>query len=114
MEKLEFLIEDSMNLELKAWKIDITGACHYRIQINDVQKKHKKILDILFKGWRQSGYGWNNFSKNEIYLFSKDFSSQESWLNWAKKCPIKLVEIKFRNGEEKHIQHSCKTRKKRE
>ncbi len=103
-----------MAISIKAWVIDKINNYNYRVQINNIKLKDKKIINFIFKDWKQSGLGWNNISNEEIIMLNKQFPSEEEWLNWAKKCPLKIVEIKIRNGKEKYIQHSCKTRKKRE
>lgn len=99
---------------IRAWRMDQTSKYKYTVQINDISFKEKKIVNFLFKDWKETGNGWNAYSKNEIKILNKEFSSEDEWLNWAKKFPLKLIEIKFRNGKEKYVQHSCKTRKKRE
>ena len=92
-----------------AWK---DQEC-YAVQVNDVKHGDKKIITNLFKGWDQKGFGWNVKSGEQLFIFTKQFSNEKEWLSWAKTCPFKLVEKKYRAGKEKEIQLTCKTRKKR-
>lgn len=102
-----------MRMDAKAWRTHSDFGYIYKVQINDIEFKTRKVVDYIFKDWKQSGYGWNLISKNEVKLFTKQFKTEKEWIDWAKKCPIKLFEIKIRDGKEKLIQLSCKTRKKR-
>ncbi len=85
----------------------------YSVQVNEVKHGEKKELNSLFKDWRQSSVGWNVKSGDLIYVYAKEFKDQKDWLAWAKKCPIKLTEIKVKGNKEEQIQLSGKEKKKR-
>ena len=99
-------------MDAYAWRNDV-HAYEYKIQLNDIKHGDKTTISRLFKDWEENGYGWNIKQKTELKILKKTFQSEKDWLSWAKKCPIKIVEIKYRSGKEVQIQHSCKTRKKR-
>ena len=93
-----------------AWKKDQDS---YAVQINDVKHGDKTTITKLFKDWNQSGTGWNIKNGDRLFIFTKQFKTEKEWLAWAKTCPFKLEEVKYRAGKEKRIQLTCKTRKKR-
>lgn len=101
-----------MKMDAYAWRNDLSSY-EYKIQVNDIKHGDKTTFSKLFKEWHENGYGWNIKEKTEIKILTKTFKSEREWVEWARKCPIKVTEIKSRSGKEKLIQHSCKTRKKR-
>jgi hypothetical protein len=101
-----------MKMDACAWRND-SAKYEYKIQINDIKHGDKTTFSKLFKEWREHGEGWNIRNKTELKIMVRTFSSEKEWIEWAKKCPIKIVELKYRAGKETKIQRSCKTRKKR-
>ena len=99
-----------MKMYAHGWKKD---GNVYAVQVNEIKHGEKKEVKNLFKDWKESCYGWNVKSGNIIIVFSKEFEDQKEWLMWAKKCPIKLSELKVKSGKEELIQLSCKEKKKR-
>jgi hypothetical protein len=102
-----------MKMHASAWRTEQTEGYNYTIQINDIKHGDKTEFKKLFSEWRVKGNGWNVKENTEVKILTKDFNSEKDWVEWAKKCPIKIVEVKYRAGKEKKIQRSCKTRKKR-
>jgi hypothetical protein len=101
-------------MNASAWRAEQEEGYCYTLQINDLKHGDKTEFRKLFSDWRIKGNGWNVKQNTEIKILIKSFQSEKEWIEWAKKCPIKIVEFKYRAGEEKQIQRSCKTRKKRE
>jgi hypothetical protein len=101
-----------MKMDGSAWRDDADGFV-YKLQVNDIKHGDKNILNKLFKEWNITGHGWNIKDSSEVKIFKKEFKSEAEWVEWAKQCPFKVVEKKYRAGVVKEIQHSCKTRKKR-
>ena len=102
-----------MKMDIQAWRSEYQDVYEYKVQISNIKHGDKTTLSQLFKEWHISREGWNLHDKSEIKLLKKVFDSEKHWKEWAKKCPIKVVEYKYRAGKETLIQHSCKTRKKR-
>ena len=102
-----------MKMDGSAWRDSVDGYV-YKLQVRDIKHGDKNTLNKLFKEWNIAGHGWNIKDSSEIKIFRKEFKSEAEWVEWAKQCPFKVVEKKYRAGVEKLIQHSCKTRKKRE
>jgi len=102
-----------MKMDACAWRNEYTNEYEYKLQINEIKHGDKTTFSKLFKEWKQFADGWNVNNKNEVKILIKKFSSEKEWIEWAKKCPIKIVEVKYRAGKEVRIQRSCKTRKKR-
>lgn len=100
-----------MKMYAHGWKRD---GNVYAVQINDVGNGDKKEIQKIFKDWHQSSVGWNIKNGEHIIIFCREFSDQKEWLCWAKKCPIKLTEVKFRGSKEELVQLSCKEKKKRD
>lgn len=85
----------------------------YAVQVNDIKKGDKTELKKLFKDWNESGVGWNSKNGDELIIYSKQFDNQKEWLSWAKKCPIKLSEVKVKStGDQEYVQLSCKEKKR--
>lgn len=85
----------------------------YAVQVNDIKKGDKAELKKVFKDWNESSVGWNAKNGNELIIFCKQFENQKEWLSWAKKCPIKLSEIKVKSsGKQEYVQLSCKDKKR--
>lgn len=103
-----------MKMHGYAWKVENSEKYEYKLQVDDIKHGDKTTFLKLFKEWQENASGWNVKSNTEIKILIKDFSSEKEWIEWAKKCPIKIVEKKYRAGKEIQIQRSCKTRKKRE
>ena len=99
-----------MKMYAHGWKRD---GNVYAVQVNEVKHGEKKELTKVFKDWKESSIGWNIKSGDFIIVYSKEFKDQKEWLSWAKACPIKLTEIKVKNGKEEKIQLSGKEKKRR-
>jgi len=102
-----------MKMDAKAWRSEYTNEYEYKIQVDNIKHGDKAEFFKLFKEWQTSGEGWNIKENTQLKILKKTFPSEKHWKEWAKKCPIKLIEYKFRAGKQTIIQHSCKTRKKR-
>jgi hypothetical protein len=103
-----------MKMIASAWRTEIAEQHEYKLQVEDIKHGDKKTFSKLFSEWREFAQGWNNSKNTEIKILVKTFKSEKEWAEWAKKCPVKIVEIKYRAGKRTEIQRSCKTRKKRE
>jgi hypothetical protein len=85
----------------------------YAVQVNEIKKGDKTELKKLFKDWSESSIGWNAKNGHELIIYCKKFENQKEWLSWAKKCPIKLSEVKVKSsGESEYVQLSCKEKKR--
>ena len=102
-----------MKMDAYAWRNELSESYEYKIQVNDIKHGDKTTFSKLFKEWQEKAQGWNWKSNTEVKILAKTFNSEKEWIDWAKKCPIKIIEIKYRAGKETQIQRSCKTRKKR-
>lgn len=98
-----------MKMHANAWK---KYDNIYAVQVNEIKQSDKTELKKIFKGWEESCIGWNIKSGDQLVIYNKDFVDQKDWLEWAKKCPIKLVEIRYRDGKEQQIQLTGKTKKR--
>lgn len=103
-----------MNMDIAAWRSDQHDDYVYVVQINDIRHGDKSVISRIFGEWRTVSEGWNIKNNSRILILDKKFMSQKDWLEWAKKCPVKLIEYKYISGRKVAIQLSCKTRKKRE
>ncbi len=102
-----------MKMDAYAWRAECTENHTYKIQVDDIKHGDKTTFSKLFKDWEEKATGWNIKKNTQVKIISRNFSSEKEWVEWAKTCPIKIYEIKYRAGSEKIIQRSCKTRKKR-
>ena len=102
-----------MKMDAQAWRSEYSDDYEYKLQVNDIKHGDKTTFSKLFKEWHTYSEGWNIRDKTELKILKRTFKSEREWVEWAKKCPIKIVEIKYRAGKETQIQRSCKTRKKR-
>ena len=102
-----------MKMDACAWRNENSDDYEYKLQVNDIKHGDKRMISELFKEWRINATGWNINQNTQIKILVRKFNSEKEWVEWAKKCPIRIIEIKYRAGTEKRIQHSCKTRKKR-
>jgi len=102
-----------MNMECVAWKDETSDSLKYKIQVNNIKHGEKTEFSRLFKEWEEFCFGWNLKQNSEVKILIKSFKSEREWEHWAKVCPVKIVEYKYRAGKEVYIQRSCKTRKKR-
>ena len=102
-----------MNMDVAAWRSEQHEDHVYVIQISDIKHGDKNLITKVFSDWKTVSEGWNLKTDSKILIMNKKFHSQKDWLEWAKKCPIKLVEYRYRSGKQVTIQLSCKTRKKR-
>lgn len=92
-----------------AWKREENK---YAIQINDVKKSDKQELKKMFKEWNQMSIGWNLDKDYEIYIYTKPFRDQKEWLEWAKTCPIQIIELKQKSDSVEKVQINCKKKKR--
>lgn len=99
-----------MKMYACGWKKD---GNTYAVQVNEIKHGDKKEVKTIFKDWNESSVGWNAKNGDMLIIFCKDFKDQKDWLTWAKKCPIKLFEIKTKSGKEEKVQLTCKTKEKR-
>jgi hypothetical protein len=102
-----------MKMDAYAWRIEYTEDYTYKLQIDEIKHGDKSTFSVLFNGWEEKAAGWNVKNNTQVKIISKSFKTEKEWLEWAKKCPIKILEVKYRAGKETLIQRSCKTRKKR-
>lgn len=102
-----------MNMDISAWRSEQHEGYVYVVQVNDIKHGDKSLLHRLFENWKTISEGWNIKNNSKILIMKKRFSCEKEWHEWAKNCPIKVVEYKYRAGKEKIVQLSCKTRKKR-
>lgn len=102
-----------MKMDAYAWRNETSDGYEYKIQVNDIKHGDKSTFTKLFKEWQPFAQGWNIKQNTEIKILIKQFQSENDWVQWAKSCPIRIVELKYRAGKETQIQRSCKTRKKR-
>lgn len=102
-----------MNINLAAWRSDQHDEYVYVVQVTNIKHGDNNFISKLFVDWRVVSHGWNLKSNSKLLILNKMFNSESEWKEWAKKCPVKLLEYKYRAGKQKIIQHSCKTRKKR-
>ncbi len=103
-----------MITDASAWRSEQHDGYVYIIQLNKIKHGDKGYISNMFHNWKTVSEGWNIKDDSRILILSKSFSSEKEWHEWAKNCPFKVVEYKYRAGKEKVIQLSCKTRKKRE
>ena len=100
-------------MDAYAWRNEYSDGYEYKLQVNEIKHGDKTTFVKLFKEWHQLSEGWNIKNNTEIKILIRKFGSEQDWIQWAKKCPVKIMEIKYRSGKEMKIQRSCKTRKKR-
>lgn len=101
-------------MEATAWKEQYCTSGHrYRLQVNNVSdgRSVRKLLRAV-SDWQESGTGWNPVSKSEVFLFSKEFKTEQEWLKWAKHFPYKLVELN-RKGNPKRTKLGLEAQKKK-
>jgi len=103
-----------MKMRACAWRVECSDEHEYKLQVDDIKHGDKTTFSKLFKEWQENSCGWNTKTNTEIKILTRTFDSEKQWIEWAKKCPIKIIEKKYRAGKETQIQRSCKTRKKRE
>ena len=106
-------MENRMKMDAAAWRSEVDKEYIYVLQVNNIKHGDKTTLTKLFSDWRVSAHGWNIKENTQLMILKRQFSSEKHWKEWAKSCPIKVIEYKYRAGKSKLIQHSCKTRKKR-
>ena len=99
-------------MDAYAWRKEFSQKYEYKIQINNIKHGDKKTYSQIFKEWEENGWGWK--SDSEFRILTRTFKDEKEWIQWAKVCPIKIIEVKYRSGREVKIQRSCKKRKKRE
>lgn len=102
-----------MIMDAAAWRSELDKEYIYFVQVNNIKHGDKTTFSKLFNDWEISAEGWNIKHNTKLIIVKKQFISEQHWKEWAKKCPIKVVEYKYRAGKETTIQHSCKSRKKR-
>jgi hypothetical protein len=66
----------------------------YRIQIDGLSTRtEKRILRVCGETqWRVAGSGWDPVNQQSILIFSREFSTEDEWLAWAKEFPYPLKE----------------------
>ena len=66
----------------------------YRIQIDGLSSRtEKKILRVCGEAqWKQAGTGWDPSTKKSILILSREFSTEDEWITWAKEFPYPLKE----------------------
>lgn len=99
-----------MKMYAYGWKKD---GDTYSVQVNDVKQGDNSELKKVFKGWKESANGWNIKNGSRLVVYNKSFCDQKEWLEWAKKCPIDLTEIKVKLGVEQRVQLNKKKRAKK-
>lgn len=102
-----------MKMDAAAWRSESEKEYVYVLQVNNIKHGDKSSFTKLFSDWKISAHGWNLKENTQLIILRKQFISERDWKEWAKKCPIKVIEYKYRAGKQTLIQHSCKTRKKR-
>lgn len=61
----------------------------YRFQVDGIKRGHyTKILDPIFKGWKEVGNGYNYKKGTEIVIYARVFSSDEEMIQWVKEKVI--------------------------
>lgn len=102
-----------MKMLANAWRDELAEKYKYKIQINDIKHGDKLLFTKLFKEWGLFAEGWNTANSSQMRIVTKDFKNEKEWVEWAKKCPVKIVEIKYRSGKQIEIDRFKKPRKKR-
>ena len=66
----------------------------YRIQIDGLSTRtEKKILRVCDEAhWKKAGTGWDPATQKSILILSKEFSTEDEWITWAKEFPYPLKE----------------------
>jgi len=74
----------------------------YIVQIDRIKGKRKenKVLKEM-KEWDMSGSGYNNKTKEAMYIFTKSFKSEGEWLKWGRQFPYHLIEIGTKSSKKK-------------
>jgi hypothetical protein len=100
-------------MEATAWKEDYCEErVRYRLQVNNIDGRAVKKLKKSMNDWQESGTGWNPTSQSRVLLFSKEFDTEQEWINWAKHFPFKLVELN-RKGNPKRTKLGIDAQKKK-
>jgi hypothetical protein len=102
MEDVRLDKEDSMTPYAAAWRVDSKGGkLVYRLQINNISKKHKKAATEAVAGWSEGGQGWHPASKTELWLMTRSFETPYAFKKWAKQFPYELEVQKDTRGRKK-------------
>lgn len=91
-------------IEATAWKTTLekgTKRCVYRMEVKGVSKDTRKQINSALTGWRESGYGYNARTGEEILFFSKDFGDTQKWMEWAKSFDAFVLKELDKNGDVK-------------
>ena len=73
----------------------------YRLQVNGIQKSHRKQVVEATEGWRNAGSGWNPKKQTEVLIFEKSFPNYYSFKKWQRKFPFELIVEKDGRGRKK-------------
>jgi hypothetical protein len=76
----------------------------YRIQVDGLSvTMEKKILRVCGEAdWTYAGSGWDPKKKKSIIILSREFSTEDEWVDWAREFPYPLKE-QNNKGEYKSI-----------
>ena len=76
----------------------------YRIQVDGLSvATEKTILRVCGEAnWAFAGTGWDSKKKKSILILSREFSTEEEWISWAREFPYPLRE-QNNKGEYKSI-----------
>ena len=85
----------------------------YRLQVDGLKavRAIKKVYKTL-KSWDIAAEGFNPKSKETLLVFSKEFTNENEWIDWAKEVPLNLVEHN-RKGKPKPIKLGLNVKRRR-
>lgn len=62
-------------------------SVEYRFQIDGIKRGvYTKVIDPVFKDWKEVGSGVNYKKSTETLIFSRYFSSEEEVIQWVKSA----------------------------
>ncbi len=102
MENVHLDKEDDMIPHASAWRISSKdGKVAYRLQVNNISKKHRKAAQKAVLGWSEGGNGWNPSNKTELWLMTRSFETPYAFKKWAKEFPYELEVQRDTRGRKK-------------
>jgi len=97
--------KEDTNVRAIAWREPKSEDGYvYRIQVDGLSTgTEKKILRVCNDAdWTFAGAGWDPKKKKSILILSREFSTEEEWISWAREFPYPLRE-QNNKGEYKSI-----------
>ena len=102
-------------MQAVAWRLQTENKDKfiYRLQIDGL--KATRVINKVYKtlgSWNVTAEGFNPKSKETLLIFSKEFGSENEWIDWAKNVPLNLIEH-TRRGTPKPIKLGLNVKRKR-